>query len=168
MIFTPKLSKKQYLSALRERMDSPFRWGSERCCGFFLGGLFSVTYHSGHEHNRRITGERNTALGFVAKDGEGCQVRFFVVKGLLAPHYLLGLFLLCLVICLSILLQDDLGTELLPYMFPISLVLTLLVGAASAVAESLTDRSLEGKKILHSILLDPTDPFSYLHNQPKL
>lgn len=162
------LSKKTYLNALKERMGSPFRFGSERCCGIFPGGLLYVTHHCSHEWNRRITGERNTAIGIVQRDGEGCRIRCFVVKGLLAPHYLLGLFLFCLACCLSALLAGNLEPSIMIYTLPISLAVSVLTGVGTALMESLTDESAEGQRILHSILLDPTDPFSYLHNQNKL
>lgn len=162
------LPKKEYLTALKERMESPFRFGSERCCGWFPFGLLYVTHHCSHEWNRRITGERNTAIGIVQKDGDGCRIRFFVVKGLLAPHYLFLVFLFCLTCCLAVLLRNSADPVVDLYTLPLSLAFSLVTGITTAIAESFTDRSAEGKRILHSILLDPTDPFSYLNNRNKL
>lgn len=162
------LSKKVYLSALKGRMDSPFRFGTERCYGICPLGFLYVTHHCAHEWNRRITGERNTAIGIIRKDGDGCRIRFFVVKGLLAPHDLLGLFLFCLACCLSVLLRDSVDPSVIVYLPLISLALTLIFGIGTAIAESVTEESAEGQRILHSILLDPTDPFSYLNNRNRL
>jgi hypothetical protein len=162
------LSKKAYLSALKERMGSPFRFGSERCCGICPLGFLYVTHHCAHEWNRRITGERNTAIGIIQKDDDGCRIRFFVVKGLLAPHYLLGLFLLCLACCFFVLLHDSVDPSVVVYFPLISLALVLILGIGTAIAESFTDESAEGQRILHSILLDPTDPFSYINNRSQL
>lgn len=162
------LSKKAYLSALKERMESPFRFGSERCCGIASLGFLYVTHHCAHEWNRRITGERNTAIGIVRKDGDGCRMQCFVIKGLLAPHYLLGLFLFCLASCLFALLRDSVDPSVFLYVLPISLALTLIIGISTAIAESFTEESAEGQRILHSILLDPTDLFSYMNNRNKI
>lgn len=162
------LSKKEYLRALKERMESPFRFGLERSCGFFLGDFFYITHHCSHEWNRKITGERNTAIGIVRKDGDGCKVRYFVIKGLLAPHCLLGMFLFCLAICLAILFQEDIDPATRIFTLPISIVFPLFAGLGTAVTEGMTERSEEGEKILRCMLLDPSDPFSYMNNQDKL
>lgn len=162
------LSKKAYIRALKERRDSPFRFGSERFCGFFLGGLFCATYHCASEWNRRITGERNTAIGIIKKDADGCQVCCFTVKGLLAPHYLLGLFLFWLACSTSILAQEQIALPGLIVIIPICLVLALLTGISTAIAESFTAQSAQGKRILCSILLDPTDLFSYMNNLKEI
>jgi hypothetical protein len=162
------LSKQVYLKALKERMESPFRFGSERFCGISPFGLLYVTHHCAHEWNRRITGERNTAIGIVQKDGDGCRIRFFVVKGLLAPHYLLSMFFFCLLCCVIVLIRDGVDAAVVPYILPISLAVAVLTGLGTAIAESYTAESAEGKRILHSILLDPTDLFSYMNNKNKL
>ena len=168
MLIYSNLPKKAYISALKERRGSPFRFGSERFCGIAPGGMLYVTHHCSHEWNRRITGERNTAIGIVHNDGEGCRIRFIVIKGLLAPHYLLGLFCFCLVCFLIAMLQGSADPVVTTYALPVSLMISVFTGLGTALAESFTDQSAEGQRILHSILLDPTDPFSYLHNQNKL
>lgn len=161
------LSKKEYISALKGRMGSPFHFGMERSCGFFLGGFFYITHHCSHEWNRKITGERNTAIGIVNKDGDGCKVRYFMIKGLLAPHCLLGMFLFCLAICLIVLLQEDVDPATRVFTLPISIVFPLLAGLGTAVIEGTTEQSEEGAKILRCMLLDPSDPFSYMNNYDK-
>jgi hypothetical protein len=162
------LSKKEYLRALKGRMESPFRFGLERFCGFHLGGLFYVTHHCSHEWNRKITGERNTAIGIVRKDGDGCKARYFVIKGLLAPHCLLGMFLFCLAICLVVLLQEDVDPATRIFTLPISIVFPLFAGLGTAVTEGMSERSEEGEKILRCMLLDPSDPFSFMNHHDKL
>lgn len=167
MKIRPSLSKKEYLSALKARMGSPFHFGMERSCGFFLGGFFYITHHCGHEWNRKITGERNTAIGIVRKDADGCKVSYAMIKGLLAPHCLLGMFLFCLAICLTVLLQEDVDPATRVFTLPISIVFPLLAGLGNAVTEGMSEQSEEGRNILRCMLLDPADPFSYMNNHNK-
>ena len=164
MIIHSDLPKKAYIKAIKERRESPFRFGSERFCGAFLGGLFCVTYHCSTDWNQRITGERNTAIGIIKKDGDGCQIRCFTVKGLLAPHYLLVLFLFFLICSVSVVSRDQISVLSHIYATLISLAASVLMGIGTAIAESFTEQSAQGKRILCSILLDPTDLFSYMNN----
>ena len=53
-----------YLSAMKEQMSGFTEFGIERFTGTIIGGFFSITYHSGHEFNRRITNEKHRAIGF--------------------------------------------------------------------------------------------------------
>ena len=149
--------KKTYLKALKSGMDSPFALWSERATGFFLGPFFCVTYHSGWEWNRRITNEKNTALGIIRNEGEGCKISFVNIKGLLAPHYLLLLWVL-LASSMIISSQDP---SLHPMLLLLSIPFTLVIAAVSALFESLTERSEEGQRELISILWDPVKLFSH-------
>ncbi len=89
-----ELSAQRYLFAMKDRMAGHLEFGNERFTGFFFGSFFSVTYHSGYEWNRRISNQKNTAIGFVRKDANGCSVSFICLKGLLAPAQFLRAFLL--------------------------------------------------------------------------
>lgn len=149
--------KKTYLQALKRGMDSHFDFLTERVTGFFLGPFFCVTYHSGWEWNRKITNEKNTAIGSVRDEGKGCEVSFINIKGCLAPHYLLGMWLL-ITICLLISIQTH---ELELTALLISIPFTAIYSLISALFESMTERSEEGQRELIAILRDPVKLFSH-------
>lgn len=151
--------KKEYLKALKHGMDSHFQFLMERATGFFIGPLFCVTYHSGWEWNRRITNEKNTAIGFVRTKGDGCQVSFINIKGWLAPHYFIWYWLAsCLMIALY-----GVDPELILTAALIMLPITAAVLGIDAMFQSMTERSDEGERELISILWDPVKrcPYHY-------
>lgn len=150
-------SKKTYLKALKHGMDSHFQFLTERATGFFLGSFFLVTYHSGWEWNRKITNEKNTAMGIVSPEGNGCKVRFVNIKGYLAPHYFFWFWLLsCL--CLYFYTPDPSYTLITAV---IMLPVTAVILGIDAMFQSMTERSDEGERELINILRDPVKLFSY-------
>lgn len=163
------LSQKAYLSALKNRMGNRFSFGEERFTGYFLGPLFSVTYHSGREWNRRITNEKNSAIGFVRKTEQGCEVRCIRTKGLLYPSGFLMTFALYVLVLLISFLGDSFREwEAVPMLLAAGLVMTVIVTVFEAFFESFTEQSYVGAKILHATLIDPSDPFSYLNHQKEI
>ena len=159
-----QLSPRDYLAAMKERMGSRFSFGAERFTGFFMGRFFLVTHHAGYEWNRRITNQKNAALGYVKRTENGCESRFFHFQGMLCPQYLL-VYLLCftayLVITWPVLAEITgvlIGTIL------------IIVGMPPVITffESLTEGSMEGRKSLLGLLFDPSDYFSYLKHQTEI
>ncbi len=158
------LDAEAYVMALRERMGDRAAFGTERFTGFFLGRLICVTYHSGHEWNRRITNEKNCAVGVVENHENGCQVKFLHLKGLLCPPQLLMQTVICFVFSVLICLLETASLKLGLITFGIVMAAFLiLVVPIYTLIESSTDRSIEGGKVLVATLKDPTDPFAYLN-----
>ena len=159
------LSPKAYMRALRSRLDSFFRLGTERFTGIAVGRFFSITHHAGYEINRRITNERNNAIGYIKKTPDGVQVRYWRTKGITTPQALLFWipinFLLCLLLCLENGIYE-------PWVAVLStLGLTLFVSAGSAFCDSLTERGKNGEMEVYGLLYDPSDPLAYLDSVPR-
>ena len=168
-IITSPLSPKEYLDAVKENMGGHCEFGAERFTGFFLGKWFHVTHHAGHEWNRRLTDQKNAAVGYIKETEDGCEVRFLTFKGALIPAQFLLLLVFGAVLTVFMALargvQDaDVIRSILLIMliaiFPMALIRTLF--------ESVTERSDESKRILLAMFLDPKDPFSYLNNRNQL
>ncbi len=166
------LKPKEYLDAMKERMEGHFDLGNERFTGFFLGRAFTVTHHAGAEWNRRITNEKNTAVGFVKKTDMGCSVSFVRCRGILSPPLFLTTFAILFIPLLLTLMIGTVTQEISPMdilnVGGVCFGITLFLGLATALCESLTEAGQEGRKILNALLLDPTDIFSYTHNQNLL
>lgn len=167
MRITVAYRKNEYLASLKERMDSFFRIGAERCTGIFLGSLICVTHHCQVEWNRQITGQKNTAIGLVCNKDTGVEVRCVIMKGILAPHLFLLMFCFVAAVCLLTVLSRG-AADLFPWIIPISLGITAITAGGTALAESMTEESDAGRKILISVLLDPKDPFSYLNHRNEI
>lgn len=161
--YTPK----EYIHHMRCHMSAHTEFGTERFTGFFAGRFFYVTRHSGFEWNRKITNQKNAALGYVKQAATGSEVRFIRFRGAFCPMVFLPLFLFFyvayVVMFLYIGLQEfyGIGSILL-----ISLGLTAPVFAIylpfETFMESLTEKSEEGHRILLSFLKDPADPYKNL------
>ena len=163
MVFHCDLPKSAYLSAMKENMSSHFAFGVERFTGFFIGNFFYITYHSGYEWNRRITNQKNTAIGFVknAGDGEsGCDVHFFQFKGLLCPLVFLPTYLAVLGIMLLSEMTNGWNSEIFWTCFAIVSITMAIVSPFYTLCEACTDGSIEGEKTLLLYLADPEDPYS--------
>lgn len=159
------LSRKEYLAAMKRRMGSFTDIGAERFTGIFVGSFFSVTHHAGYEYNRRITNEKNSALGFVKQTAEGSEIRFIRLKGLTTPRALFTqLLVYFLAIFLLFIVEGFVDTQTLFISVVFSLGMTVFVALFTAVCDSLTQKGEEGAKILLAFLIEPTDPFSYLHH----
>ncbi len=153
-----------YLEALRENMGSHFDFSVERFTGFFFGRMFTITHHADFVWNRRITNEKNTAVGFVRKHPEGCEVCFIHVRGLLAPpQFLLYLLIGSAAYLLPIPFYSDLPSGLFPVMLLVSLGITGVIAVISAIAESFTEESEAGRKMLFSLLMNPENPYEYIN-----
>lgn len=163
------LAPKAYIQALSERMGSFIEFGHERFTGYFCGRIFYVTHHAGYEWNRRITNQKNAALGYVRNTPDGCQVCFLRMKGLLCPGQFLFTFLLLLLITLiasmGYLLDSWYGLLMAT---GIAFVATAVSAPITTLMESFTEESRVGADILITLLMDPADPFSYLRNKDKI
>ena len=160
MVIHSPFPKKDYLRRLKASMDSHWSFLAERCTGYFLGPVIYVTYHSGWEWNRRISNQRNTALGFVRSSGEGTQIRYILFKGMLAPHYLLALFLFYAVLFPLLAFADGGNTIAQEWLLPLTLISTLISAGLVTWMECLTDESYDGAIRLQRILTKPIDPYS--------
>ncbi len=172
-----KLSKRAYIAAMKDRMEGHLDFGKERFTGFFFGPVFSVTYHSGFEWNRRYTSQKNTAIGIVKKGESGCTVSCICLKGALAPTQFIPLYLLIW----SMLVVPTLWTAMpipaedlavvgkaIGFLAALSFVVVAVSALIGALIESFTEKSIEGGKILRAFLLSPDDPFSYINNKNKV
>lgn len=157
MKYNSDLSYYTYLTAMKEQMSGFMEFGIERFTGTIIGGFFSVTYHSGHEFNRRITNEKHRAIGFVRPNGTGTQVTCIRLAGLTNPLSLLSLFGFFF---LFILLKGGLETALMPELLVLDAAFTLVVALVTALTDSITERGQEGSKILTAFLIDPIDFYS--------
>ena len=146
------LTKKEYLRVMKGSMDSMISFsGEERFHGIFLGSFFSVTHCAGHELNRRITNEKNRAMGFVREKDGGAEVSFITLKGMTNPLSLILIYVLHLIIFAvsdPILLSDG-------KIWLLCFVGTMIVAGITAVTDSLTDRGEEGYRILMRLLHNP-------------
>lgn len=149
--------KQEYLAAMRTQIGSFWTFGSERFVGTVLGPFFSVTYCSGSEWNRRITNEKNRAIGYVRSVPEGTEVRCVRLAGMTNPVSLFLYFILYfLMVCYA---AFDVGTTsygLLLYVV-LAAVCTALTALITALTDSLTERGQEGHRIVTAFLHDPRD-----------
>lgn len=152
MMLTSKLDKPTYLYELRKSLSSPTDFGIERFTGFVFGSFFCVTHHCSYEWNRRITSEKNTAIGFVTKNSTGTEICCINTKGELRPQFLLPWELF------SILILRFLSTEAGLYLS----ILGLFAACISAIFDSLTEEGKAGHNNLISLLIDPKNPYENL------
>ena len=154
------MNKKDYISAMRRRMSGHFELGAERFTGFFIGTCFYVTYHSGFEWNRKITNQKNAAMGFVRSTAEGCEVHYLHFRGLLCPLVFPQLLLM------MFLFSPLLGGEDLLYNMKFTITWTIIIAPFMTLIECCTEKSEKGRRILLSFLRDPDDPYKNLPNIP--
>lgn len=158
MLIHSPLSQKVYLGSLRVNMDSHFDLGSERFTGFFLANCFYVTHHAGYEWNRRITNQKNAAMGYVKKCDNGCEVHFLQFRGALCPL----VFIPMLLVCTMLYLLSTPNMESMQIWLCIGVL--SVFAPISALVESFTERSEDGRRSLLSMLADPSDPYkNYRH-----
>ena len=151
--YTPK----EYLANLRFNMSSHFEFGCERFTGFFLGRLFYVTYHSGYEWNRRITNQKNAAMGYVKRTDDGCEVRFMRFRGGFCPLVFLPTYLFLLICILFFHSENMYSPDDFKFVLIASHVIIAITVSVSTFIESLTTRSEDGRRTLLSMLIDPYD-----------
>ena len=160
MKYHSNLSCSDYLFTMKEQLSGFAEFGIERFTGIIVGRFFSVTYHSGHEFNRRITNEKHRAIGFVRPNGKGTQVSCIRLAGMTNPLSLIGIFSLFF---LFILLKAGFETALMPELLLINVAFTLIVALVTAFTDSITERGQEGSKILTAFLMDPADFYSLVN-----
>ena len=164
MRYTSAMRPKEYLRHMRERMGSRWDLWSERFTGCFLGRFFYVTHHAGHEWNRRITNQKNAALGYVKETENGCEIRFLRFQGVLCPQYLIPWLVICavfLLLCWPVLAD-------LPLLLIAEILLAVGFPALYTCIEISTDGSMDGRKSLLGLLIDPSDMFASLHHQNEI
>ena len=159
--YTPK----EYLANLKFNMSSHFEFGCERFTGFFLGRLFYVTYHSGYEWNRRITNQKNAAMGYVKRTENGCEVRFLRFRGALCPLVFIPSYLPILLMILYLNNWGAYAPDEFRFLMIVYHIMIAIIALISTVIESMTERSEDGRRTLLSTLMDPKD---YLANYHKV
>ena len=160
MIVSSNLSKEAYLEEFRSQVKGNyFCFGEERFTGFVIGGFFSIAYHSGYEWNRRITNEKNRAIGFVRKNGAGCKVYAVRLRGYTNPLSIIILFAVFLAILT--LRQGNYASGWERWFNPTNIWFALLgtgisVGISAAAAFT-TERGQRGWAMVTSLLHCPDD-----------
>ena len=160
MKYTSNLPTIIYQHEMKEQMSGFMEFGMERFTGIFIGRFFSVTYHSGHEFNRRVTNEKHRAIGFVRPRENGTEISCIRLAGLTNPLSLIGLY------CFSFLLfliGGGAEIALMPVVWWVCAGWTLAVALVTAFADSITERGQEGSKILTAFLIDPVDYYSLVN-----
>ena len=157
MIIRSELPYKQYLFELKNNLDGIFEFGEERVAGTVIWRFFSITSHAGYEWNRRITNEKQRAVGFAKPDGDGTKIYCIRLAGLTNPVSLVALFLLCMVI--SLFKMEGFSVAALQ----ISLLTTVITAIISAIGDSWTERGHEAYRTLTAYLVDPKNYYSLLH-----
>ena len=157
MIVESDLSPKIYRAAVKRNLENFRCFWDERFSGRMLGSVFYITHHSYTEWNRRITGELNTAIGYLKRTETGCEAHFIITTGLLHPLYLPLTFLFCILAFMIGLVGEgvdgDFGFHII---FIISAIITALTTVSTAICHALTRNGIQGgDKLLH-FLQDPT------------
>ena len=75
----------EWLRALSNKRRSILEFGEERFYGFLWKNFFYVTYASGHEWNRRITNEKNRAVGLAIDKGQETHLYYLHFRGSADP-----------------------------------------------------------------------------------
>ena len=157
MKYTSNLSCSIYLYEMKQQMGSFTEFGMERITGTIIGSFFSVTYHSGHEFNRRVTNEKHRAIGFVRPDGNGTKISCIRLAGMTNPLSLLAIFGIGF---LSFLIGGGLELALMPEILALNAGMTLVIALVTAITDSVTERGQEGARLLTAFLIDPVDYYS--------
>lgn len=167
MVFASSLSREEYLSALKEMMSAHTEFGVERFTGFFLGPWFYVTHHGDYQWNRKITCQKNAALGRVKQTENGCKIHFLRFRGPLCPMVILSLFLFGVVVavvsgaCVGLMEELGIGPSLLVCLAVVGISLAMILPVAT-LFESMTAESEDGRRMLLSLLHDPVHPYENL------
>ena len=157
MIIRSELPYERYLQELKDNLGGIFSFGEERVAGTVLWRFFSITSHAGYEWNRRITNEKQRAIGFAKPDGDGTMICCIRLAGLTNPISLVATFLLCLAL-LAAKGAGSLGGLLLE-----SLLATGFMALFTAITDSWTERGMEAYRTLTAYLTDPANYYSLLH-----
>ena len=150
------LSRKQYLSALKDCRTGGYPMFSEGVTGFVIGPFFSMAYYSPYEWNRRITHECNRAWGYAREVGGKTEVHFVRGKGLLTPFWFLLISMLCYGIILFS-LEFDFEIAAHPAVLLICLGISLFTCLTTAFASYITDEGIVGEAEIMRMLSDPSE-----------
>lgn len=167
MVLTSSLSRGEYLSAMKDMMSAHAEFGVERFTGFFLGPWFYVTHHSAYQWNRKISSQKNAALGRVKQTESGCKIHFLRFRGPLCPLVALSLllagFAVAVVSSAYVGLVEELGIRdsLLVCLAVVGISLALILPIAT-LFECMTEESEDGRRMLLSLLHDPVHPYENL------
>ncbi len=148
-----------YLYELRQNFGSSTDFGVERFTGLVLGKFFCVTHHCAWEWNRRITCEKNTAIGYVKKSDNGSDVRFIKTKGDLRPQILIPILLICAFIAWLVVTFMALEIVAFLQIFCFLYQFELLRAILTAIGSSITEEGRTGKRIIISLIKNPKDPY---------
>ena len=152
MVFESPLTVAEHGKWLRQNMEYPFSFFTERFAGFAIGPVFYVIHHSEYQYDRRVNMPKNAALGYMRNSGNGCTLHFLTFRGLLCPSQFLLYFVICSIICGIEAMQSQVS---IPGFQWIMLAVFLIPAGASALIESFTERSEEGRYALLQLLSGP-------------
>lgn len=162
MRIVSSVPRAQYLSEMRSQMDSFWSFGSERFVGTVIGPFFSVTYCSGSEWNRKITNEKNRAIGYVRAVPEGTEVWCVRLAGMTNPASLAILFVIYFIMVLVA--QFNRETMLgLAFTVACAVIGTIVTAIYTAITDSLTERGQEGYRVVTAFLHDPRDFYGNIY-----
>lgn len=158
------LSAKEYVREFSRQMGAFTSFGEERFTGVFLGHFFSVCYHSGWEWNRKLTNEKNRAIGYVVDTPEGSEVRFLWFYGYSDPVSIALLFLLGFIAGFIVFLLNGFELTRDEGLFVgciCGALITIPLVIESALAALLTERGQYGAGVLNAYLKNPRDPWNH-------
>ena len=105
-----------YLYEMRQDMGSPTDFGVERFTGIMFGKFFCISHHCSYEWKNRYTCQKNTAIGIVKDNNDGCDVQFFVTHGNLRPQWLIPVYAVILIVSLVLTAPSGLHCNSLVYL----------------------------------------------------
>lgn len=146
-----ELTPGEYMRKLRGYFENPFALWSERFTGITIGPFFSVAYYSeitwkwGRSHIQ----ECNRAFGFVKNADGKAHVHFVYGKGLFSPFWLLYYFVL------SFLCGGLPGSWPVDWWWIVCIAVSVCVCGATAFQSALTEKGVEGARILTKLLRKP-------------
>ena len=152
MVFESPLTVTEHRRWLKQNMEYPFSFFSERFAGFAIGPVFYVIHHSEYQYDRRVNMPKNAALGFMRSTDTGCRLHFLTFRGALCPSQFLLYLLFGLIFGWVESARYQVATPALPW---IILGILLVIACVSAFAESCTQRSDDGYCALLQLLSGP-------------
>jgi len=161
MKVTSELHYDAYRSAMKEQMGRFTAFGMERFTGVVLGRFFYITYHSGHEFNRRVTNEKNRAIGIMRPLEHGTKVSALLFAGYTDPISIVVLYLFFLLCIYSLSVAKGIGYFVGMYAY--AMIPVGLFAIITAIQTAMTQRGQEGRRIVEAFLLDPADYYQYVN-----
>lgn len=121
-----------------------------------------MAYHSGWEWNRKVSNEKNRAIGYVKDTAEGTEVRFLRLYGYSNPLSLAILFLIGFFAGLLALSGAEYHREMnakLIFGAQCGACVMVFSTLESVIASCVTERGQYGRKVLMAYLNNPEDPW---------